>query len=257
MKNIRLLLLAIVFAHIFLANSLHAASFDCAKKSTFIENAICSDQTISNLDEVLSSAYKNALNSAVDGTKIKLEQRTWLKEVRNKCQTSQCLEQAYQQRIKSLAAKPNTYRQQDIVMGRCHMNTCWWWKVEKTETIQSGNTGRLIRVLTKTATLEYPDGNYPDVFPASKNNRWSKDKEESFLFCSSHVPAFIEYDTHARQYTGTIPFDQDGVPSGATEGIANLYLHICNGDQKPEFAIRSEVLEKEIILNDPKDIFQY
>ncbi|MGI9211146.1 MAG: lysozyme inhibitor LprI family protein [Methylococcaceae bacterium] len=257
MKNTRLLFVAIVFANIILTHTLQAASFDCAKKSTLIENVICSDQNISNLDEVLSSTYKKALNSAVDGTKIKLEQRTWLKEVRNKCQTSQCLEQAYQQRIKSLVVKPNTDRQQDIVMGRCHMNTCWWWKVEKTETIQSGNKGRLIRVLTKTATLEYPDGNYPDVFPASKNNMWSKDKEESYVFCSSHVPAFIEYDAHARQYTGTIPFDQDGVSSGATEGIANLYLHICNGGQQPGFAIRSEVLEKEIILYDPKDIFQY
>jgi uncharacterized protein len=38
-----------------------AASFDCGEAATLVEEAICSDQQLSNADDALASAYRSAL----------------------------------------------------------------------------------------------------------------------------------------------------------------------------------------------------
>ena len=39
----------------------YAASFDCKKAATLVEQAICSNQKLSNLDQQLATMYKKAL----------------------------------------------------------------------------------------------------------------------------------------------------------------------------------------------------
>jgi uncharacterized protein len=86
----------------------HAASFDCSKAATSIEKMICSDENISDLDSQLMQSYKNMLSTAANAEALKLEQRAWLANVRNKCKDAACLKVAYAVRIAQLdvAAKP-------------------------------------------------------------------------------------------------------------------------------------------------------
>jgi uncharacterized protein len=79
-----------------------AASFDCTKASSLVENVICSDSELSTLDETLASSYRSALADANQANTIKLTQRDWLKK-RNLCKDKACLNNLYVQRINDLA----------------------------------------------------------------------------------------------------------------------------------------------------------
>jgi uncharacterized protein len=80
----------------------HGASFDCARSSTWTEKAICSDQQLSDLDDLLMASYSKALGREADKTPLKTAQRDWLKSVRNACQDKTCLSQAYTSRLAEL-----------------------------------------------------------------------------------------------------------------------------------------------------------
>lgn len=85
-----------------------AASFDCQKASSQVENMICSDNLLSELDDSLTQTYKKALASSTDKNALKAEQRSWLINVRNKCATAPCLTKAYSERQNGLLALTNT-----------------------------------------------------------------------------------------------------------------------------------------------------
>jgi len=243
----------------------HAAGFDCSKASIPVEKSICSDSRLSELDDLLIKAYKKAMANATASEMdvLKSQQRAWLANVRNKCQDSVCLVQVYNERLTSLnsatASDTSTEGLKDVVMGRCHMLVCWWWKVEKTENIQSDNNGNLLKVYTRTTSQEYSDSEYnkhgyPDFPP--KKSKW-EGVHESFVFCSKKLPTYIEYNAENKKFTGTVPFDQKGVPSGATEGIGNLYYYVCNGGKESEFDISPELEYSGMVLDKPTDIFNY
>jgi len=79
-----------------------AASFDCAKARTLIENHICADQKLSALDEELSKVYREVLDATPRPDAFRASQRVWLRDVRNVCTTSQCLTKVYQERLDDL-----------------------------------------------------------------------------------------------------------------------------------------------------------
>jgi len=85
----------------------YSASFDCGKATTLIEKAICNDSKLSDLDELLMQSYKKALANSTDSDAIKSQQKEWLKNVRNKCQDSECIKRVYEERISSLNSKTN------------------------------------------------------------------------------------------------------------------------------------------------------
>lgn len=90
------------------SGSASAASFDCNKASTFVEKAICSDKTLGELDDALSSNYKSMLASNIgDGARKELRttQRIWLAD-RNKCTTRSCVEALYRQRVDAICDYP-------------------------------------------------------------------------------------------------------------------------------------------------------
>lgn len=92
----------LVLGLLLVSPSVFAASFDCDKAATFIENAICDNSEISNLDDTLSSSYRSALKDFDKADAIKLAQRDWIKK-RNLCKNEVCLKNSYIQRIKALA----------------------------------------------------------------------------------------------------------------------------------------------------------
>ncbi len=67
-----------------LLSTTHAASFDCDKAATKMENLIRSDPQLSKSDEDLAEAYANALKEASDPATIKKQQREWLTDVRKR-----------------------------------------------------------------------------------------------------------------------------------------------------------------------------
>ena len=76
-----------------------AASFDCNRATTLVEKLICADQGLSQFDESLYKSYQEALRSVRDPAGLKREQAKWLREVRNLCTDSVCLEKEYRSRL--------------------------------------------------------------------------------------------------------------------------------------------------------------
>ena len=80
-----------------------AASFDCDKASTKVENLICKNSGLSKLDEDLGASYSKALKTVSNPFALRLQQREWIK-LRNQCTDKSCLEAAYQGRIDEIIA---------------------------------------------------------------------------------------------------------------------------------------------------------
>ena len=79
-----------------------AASFDCKKASTEVEQAICADPELSRLDEQLSKAYKQALQKGPKA-QVQAAQKAWLKERNTRCGAyAACLQYQYYRRIAQL-----------------------------------------------------------------------------------------------------------------------------------------------------------
>lgn len=78
---------------------LYGASFDCSKANTLVEKTICADPQLSDLDELLMASYKKALSNTSNAAPLKMEQKDWLKSVRDNCQDKECLKAAYTSRL--------------------------------------------------------------------------------------------------------------------------------------------------------------
>lgn len=97
-----------------------AASFDCNRATTLIGKLICAEPGLSQLDEDLSRSYKEALRSASDPAGLKREQVKWLREVRNQCTDSACLEKEYRNRLAELEELlPSDPLTSDSFLVRC------------------------------------------------------------------------------------------------------------------------------------------
>lgn len=92
----------LLLVSLLVSNSVYSASFDCTKAKTLAETVICSNPQLSDLDELLMNSYKKTLERSEGDETIKTAQRDWLKNSRNKCQTVECLKQAYTTRIAEL-----------------------------------------------------------------------------------------------------------------------------------------------------------
>jgi uncharacterized protein len=78
-------------------------SFDCSKATTNIERMVCSDIELSELDSRLADAYQRNLTGSDSAEQLRMEQRLWLRDVRNRCPSIDCLRRAYQHRLEALA----------------------------------------------------------------------------------------------------------------------------------------------------------
>lgn len=82
-----------------------AASFDCTKASTHVERMICEDPESSELDSAYGVVFAELVGGSSDKEAVRREARSWLKEVRNRCQDTRCLRDAYTDRIAYLQAR--------------------------------------------------------------------------------------------------------------------------------------------------------
>lgn len=79
-----------------------AASFNCAKASSWVEKTICADAGLSKLDDQLGHQYQAALRKTTNAAALRQSQRGWLTDERDSCTTQQCLTQVYQTRLRLL-----------------------------------------------------------------------------------------------------------------------------------------------------------
>jgi uncharacterized protein YecT (DUF1311 family) len=79
-------------------------ALDCDKASMPVAKAICSDEELSFLDYSTALAYKKALSTVANSKALKQEQGQWLKNIRNKCLSADCLKHAYNNRLFTLNA---------------------------------------------------------------------------------------------------------------------------------------------------------
>ncbi|AKM03842.1 hypothetical protein ABD05_27600 [Burkholderia pyrrocinia] len=104
-----------------------AASFDCAKASTFVEREICGNPALSRLDDALNADYKHVVddfaNYPVEDPpeyhQFVASQKVWLK-ARNRCTTTQCLIDSYRKRIDALCGQIDVPAESD--RAKCRSN---------------------------------------------------------------------------------------------------------------------------------------
>jgi uncharacterized protein len=83
-------------------SSVEAASFDCAKAATKVEQLVCTHDVLSKLDDDLAATYRQAAAlTAAGATEPRASQRAWLKR-RNACSDADCIAASYQARIAEL-----------------------------------------------------------------------------------------------------------------------------------------------------------
>lgn len=80
----------------------YAASINCEKALGPMEEAICEDQTLYDLDDILNRTYKEVVKISANTSSLKAEQKRWLTTIRNRCMKPDCLTNAYETRIAEL-----------------------------------------------------------------------------------------------------------------------------------------------------------
>ena len=103
------------------------ASFDCRKAGTTTEKTICSDAALTAHDRSLASLYHKLRTqlSVAERDRLQREQRTWLKESRDRCGDAACIGQSYRARTvalrTALQSSPNAIKQ--VALGVYHSCT--------------------------------------------------------------------------------------------------------------------------------------
>ncbi len=78
-----------------------AASFDCEKAQTQVEQLICADSELSMMDEDLATRYKAVMSAQSQADALHQAQKEWIK-VRNTCPDLRCLKDSYVQRLRDI-----------------------------------------------------------------------------------------------------------------------------------------------------------
>jgi uncharacterized protein len=89
----------------------HAQSFSCVgnRNLTIVEELICRNPRLGDLDGHLGVAFDDALKVVPDKAALREQQRQWLRTKRDKCTESDCLWRAYQTRTQELIIESRKY----------------------------------------------------------------------------------------------------------------------------------------------------
>lgn len=117
----------------------YAVSFDCKKASTASEYAICNNQVLSNLDDQLAIAYRNARSAASNPDQLKNEQVAWLGTIRACNGDAVCIEKAYRQRISVLSPNSSTQSSSSNLAPCQGGNTSAWNQCFGTKNYPTGD----------------------------------------------------------------------------------------------------------------------
>jgi uncharacterized protein len=99
MKLFKFLMVALLL--IFSINA-YSTSFDCVKARSVVEKSICSNASLSTLDDQLTAIYSKAFKASSAQSELKKQELDWIKTKRNICTTEDCISAAYTTRIAEL-----------------------------------------------------------------------------------------------------------------------------------------------------------
>lgn len=97
----------LIFILLVISNkNMYSASFDCTNSQTSIEKMICSDKSLSQIDEQLNGVYESTIEHLDDLTaeQIMLQHKNWT-EKRNQCVNIECLRTVYDTRLLEVACE--------------------------------------------------------------------------------------------------------------------------------------------------------
>ena len=79
-------------------------SFSCSRAKNQAERIICSSEELRALDAKMTSRYQRAIAQTpnTEQRSLRDDQRYWIAEVRNTCETKKCLYRTYENRIEDL-----------------------------------------------------------------------------------------------------------------------------------------------------------
>lgn len=80
-------------------------SFDCNTAKSYVEKTVCTNEELAKLDNQLGAKIKRLLETSESTKPIRDQQKTWLKDKRDPCQTMDCLLEVYKSRLDDLEAK--------------------------------------------------------------------------------------------------------------------------------------------------------
>lgn len=201
-------------------------SFDCAKATNKAEVLVCQNPELSELDDRLAVLYSSVKQRSTNSRQLVLEQRAWL-ELRNACRTIECISNAYQARLSQLAGStvPEfTALIGKVVRGRCHMDTCSWFKIESMKPAGQSPRGQLFKMTSRWWESTHPEGSYDRRAP-----RQGGESTTSFMFCSKTMPAIINKDNSGSGWSATMlaPGNSEAI-YGVTETALALYWAACH-----------------------------
>ncbi len=77
-------------------------SFDCSKLISVQAQLVCGDAELTRVDKTLTELYEQKIKAASNKTRLRTDQRAWLRNSRNTCSDKDCLLRSYRLRIDEL-----------------------------------------------------------------------------------------------------------------------------------------------------------
>lgn len=84
------------------ANAALTSSLECSRLTSLPAQLVCGDAELARADKELADLYGRKLAAASNKTRIREDQRTWLRTERNRCADKPCMLRAYRGRIEAL-----------------------------------------------------------------------------------------------------------------------------------------------------------
>lgn len=85
-----------------LASMQAGAAMDCSRARSNAEKMLCSNPRLMQADQQLALAWRDAIRRGIKPEDLMERQRAWLRDVRDACNDTECMLQAYQDRIAEL-----------------------------------------------------------------------------------------------------------------------------------------------------------
>ncbi|MEM5328399.1 lysozyme inhibitor LprI family protein [Paraburkholderia sp. JHI2823] len=79
-----------------------AQSLDCSGLLSVQAQIVCTDPELARLDKTMAEVFNQKLKTSANKTKLRADQRAWLRNSRNVCEDKACLLRSYQLRVAEL-----------------------------------------------------------------------------------------------------------------------------------------------------------